>query len=122
MIKDAVKGIARSVRPWGEFYGWDSGEAWYLKTLMVSPGKRLSLQYHNHRAERWVLVEGEASAIVQSKGKLIEIPLKIGETFIVDKKTPHRLSSKKGGKLVEVAIGRFDENDIVRLEDDHGRA
>jgi mannose-6-phosphate isomerase-like protein (cupin superfamily) len=68
-----------------------------------------------------VLVEGDASAIIERKGKLVEVPLKIGETFVVDKGTPHRLTSKKGGKLVEVAIGKFDENDIVRIEDDHGR-
>lgn len=121
MIKDAVRGMARSIRPWGEFYGWDSGDEWYLKTLSVKPGKRLSLQYHNHRAERWVLVEGDAVAIVQKGNELIEIPLSVGETFIVEKGMPHRLMSKNGGKLVEVAIGNFDENDIVRLHDDHGR-
>jgi len=122
MVKDAVKGIARSVRPWGEFYGWDSGDMWHLKTLTVKPGKRLSFQYHNNRAERWVLVEGDAVAIIQKDGVLMEVPLAIGETFIVEKGMPHRLMSKKGGKLVEVAIGDFDENDIVRLQDDHGRA
>lgn len=123
MIKDAVKGIARSVRPWGEFYGWDSGDTWYVKTLSVKPGKRLSLQYHNKRAERWVLVEGEATAVTIEDGKIIETPLVVGETFVVHQGMPHRLMSKKGGLLVEVAIGStFDENDIVRLEDDFGRA
>lgn len=122
MIKDAVRGIARSVRPWGEFYGWDSGGDWYLKTLSIKPGKRLSLQYHSKRSERWVLVEGDAIAITMKDGVLEETPLVIGQTFIVQQGTPHRLRSHKGGKLVEVAVGSaFDENDIVRLEDDFGR-
>ncbi len=122
MIKDAVKGIARSVRPWGEFYGWDSGENWYVKTLVVKPGKRLSLQYHNNRSERWVLVEGDATAITVEEGIKKETPLTVGETFIVHKGMPHRLMSQRGGVLVEVAIGSdFNESDIVRLEDDHGR-
>jgi D-beta-D-heptose 7-phosphate kinase/D-beta-D-heptose 1-phosphate adenosyltransferase len=122
MIKDAVKGIARSVRPWGEFYGWDSGDTWYVKTLRVLPSKRLSLQYHHKRSERWVLVEGEATAITVQNGKTIETPLTVGETFLVHQGMPHRLTSHKGGLLVEVAIGSsFDENDIVRLEDDYGR-
>ena len=52
----------------------------------------------------------------------VNASLKVGETFIVHKGTIHRLVSKKGGVVVEVAIGSsFNEDDIVRLEDDHGR-
>ena len=122
MVRDAVRGTARSVRPWGEFYGWDSGKDWYVKTMYVKPGKRLSLQYHNHRSERWVLVEGDATAITVENGKQVETELKVGETFLVHKGMHHRIMSKKGGVLVEVAIGTaFNEDDIVRLEDDFGR-
>lgn len=122
MIKDAARHTARSVRPWGEFYGWDAGKKWYVKTLYVKPKKRLSLQYHHHRSERWVLVDGDATAVTIENGVHTETPLKVGETFIVPKGTPHRLMSKKGGILVEVAVGStFNEDDIVRLEDDFGR-
>jgi len=121
MIKDAARAFGRSIRPWGEFYSWDTGEGWNLKTIYVKPGKRLSLQYHHHRSERWVLVAGDASAVIVRDGKTIETPLHVGETFIVEKMTPHRLVSKNGGILVEVAVGNFDESDIIRLEDDHGR-
>jgi len=122
MIKDAARGVARSVRPWGEFYGWDSGGSWHLKTLYVQKGKRLSLQYHRQRSELWVLVSGDATATKGEKdGKLKRTPLKRGELFFVPKGAVHRLESKKGGILVEISQGKFDENDIVRLEDDHGR-
>ena len=122
MIKDAARAVSRSVRPWGEFYGWDSGKNWYVKTIYIKPGKRLSLQYHHKRSERWVLVEGSAVAVTVQDGKQIETKLAVGETFIVPQGTPHRLMSKTGGTLVEVAIGSdFNENDIVRLEDDFGR-
>lgn len=121
MISTASRDVRRSVRPWGAFYGWDKGKGWYLKTIYVKPDKRLSLQYHHHRSERWVLVAGDATAVTKEKGKTRKTRLKVGETFIVPKKMPHRLTSKKGGTLVEVAIGNFDEDDIVRLQDDHGR-
>lgn len=121
MISAASRDVRRSVRPWGEFYGWDSGRGWYLKTLYVRPDKRLSLQYHNHRSERWVLVEGDATAVTIEDGVEKKTELAVGETFIVPKGMPHRLTSKRGGTLVEVAVGTFDENDIVRLSDDHGR-
>lgn len=121
MIHAASRDVRRSVRPWGEFYGWDRGKGWYLKTIYVKPGSRLSLQYHNHRSERWVLVEGDATAITLEKDVEKKTSLKVGETFIVGKGIPHRLTSKKGGTLVEVAVGKFDEDDIVRIEDDYGR-
>jgi D-beta-D-heptose 7-phosphate kinase/D-beta-D-heptose 1-phosphate adenosyltransferase len=121
MISAASRDIRRSIRPWGEFYGWDSGKGWYLKTIYVNAGKRLSLQYHKHRSERWVLVDGEATAITMEKGKEKQTPLKVGETFVVGKGVIHRLTSKKGGTLVEVAVGKFDEDDIVRVADDFGR-
>ena len=35
----------------------------------------------------------------------------------------HRLSSQKGGTIVEVAYGdKVVEDDVVRLEDDYGRS
>lgn len=121
MIRDVSKNFLRSVRPWGEFYGWNEGKGWKLKTVHIKPGKRLSLQYHHHRSELWTLVEGDATATIEANGKRVRVPLTVGQWFMVPVRAVHRLESKKGGTIVEVALGAFDENDIVRLEDDHGR-
>jgi mannose-6-phosphate isomerase len=122
MIGDASRAVARSVRPWGAFYGWDKGAEWNLKTIYIAPGKRLSLQYHHHRREHWMLVEGDAIATLRdTNDNDVKQSMKIGETVYVGTKTVHRLESKKGGIVVEIALGTFDENDIVRIEDDHGR-
>ncbi|HCM43462.1 TPA: hypothetical protein DIS55_00720 [Candidatus Kaiserbacteria bacterium] len=91
------------------------------KQCTLSHGN-VSLQYHHHRSERWILVEGDLTAVIVKNGIRTEHPLKVGDTFIVHKGTAHRLISKRGGVVVEVAIGStFNEEDIVRLEDDHGR-
>lgn len=122
MIQNASRPVKRSVRPWGEYYGWDQGEGWNLKTIYIKAGKRLSLQYHHHRTECWLLVDGDATATVHdAKGKSKKIALKKGVTFNVGKRQVHRLESKKGGAVVEIAYGKFSEDDIVRIEDDHGR-
>ena len=122
MIRDASRNFVRSVRPWGEFYGWDAGGEWKLKTLYIHPGKRLSLQYHHHRREHWMLVEGDATATLgEVGGKTQRLAMKKGEPVYVDVKAVHRLESKKGGVVVEIAFGNFDENDIVRIDDDFGR-
>lgn len=121
MINNARRPASKSVRPWGEYYGWDQGSEWNLKTIYIKPKKRLSLQYHHHREEWWLLVEGDAMATLHDKKGPRSVSLKKGEVLRVGKKQVHRLSSKRGGVVVEVAYGTFDENDIVRLEDDHGR-
>ena len=123
MIGKARRDMRRSKRPWGEFYGWDSGRGWNLKTVYVRPGKRLSLQYHRFRSEWWMLVEGDATAIIATKGgKTRRSELRKGVFFKVRKGAIHRLASKNGGVVVEIAFGDFDENDIVRVEDDFGRS
>ena len=121
MVQNASRPVKRSERPWGEYYGWDEGKKWNLKTIYIKPKKRLSLQYHHHREEWWLLVEGEAEATTGQGKDSKTIELKKGEVFRVGERQVHRLSSKKGGVVVEVAYGDFDEADIVRLEDDHGR-
>ena len=122
MINAARKPASKTVRPWGEYFGWDSGKGWNLKTVYIKPGKRLSLQYHHHRGEYWMLVEGDATATIQKGGEAaVRFPLKKGQITYVDNKVIHRLESKRGAKIVEVAFGDFDEKDIVRIEDDYGR-
>jgi len=122
MVSAARRPASQTIRPWGKFFGWDRGNGWYLKTIYIKPRKRLSLQYHRHRGEYWMLVEGDATATLQKQGgNPSRITLRKGELLYADRKDIHRLESRRGGIIVEIAMGNFDENDIVRLEDDHGR-
>ena len=50
----------RVYRPWGWYESIDQGPRFQVKRLMVAPGATLSLQYHRHRAEHWVVVRGVA--------------------------------------------------------------
>ena len=50
----------RIYRPWGYYQSIDSGPRYQVKRIVVSPGRRLSLQKHFHRAEHWVVVKGTA--------------------------------------------------------------
>ncbi|MBI5456395.1 adenylyltransferase/cytidyltransferase family protein [Candidatus Kaiserbacteria bacterium] len=121
MIGAARRPASRSVRPWGEYYGWDSGKGWNLKTIYLQPKKRVSLQYHRNREEWWLLVSGDAYAVIHDKKGEHTISLRKGEVLRVEKRQVHRLGSKRGGIVVEVAYGKFNEADIVRLQDDFGR-
>jgi len=40
-------------RPWGSYTIMEESERHKIKNIMVTPGKKLSLQLHNHRSEHW---------------------------------------------------------------------
>lgn len=121
-MRNKARGTTVTKRPWGHFCDLADGKDWHIKTITIAARKRLSLQYHASRDEYWVLLEGDASAeIGSSQKKLKTIHLKKGSFHLVSRRTLHRLASKKGGTLVEISFGHFDEDDIIRLEDDFGR-
>jgi mannose-1-phosphate guanylyltransferase/mannose-6-phosphate isomerase len=47
-------------RPWGRYTVMDEGPGFKVKRIVINPGKKLSLQMHQHRAEHWVVVSGSA--------------------------------------------------------------
>ena len=46
----------------------------------------------------------------------------VGGKIFIPRWHLHRLSSKSGAEILEVGYGEFKEEDIVRVEDDYGRA
>jgi len=106
-------------KPWGRFttYVANSGGV-TVKIVEVYPGQRLSLQYHKKRSERWVCLEGKALVEIGRRKRV----LRPGQEAEIPTKTRHRLGGGTlGTKVLEIAQGVFDEDDIIRLEDDYGR-
>ncbi len=105
-------------RPWGEGEILTKNEPCTVKILTINPGQRLSLQYHNHRKEFWKIIEGEAIFEIDSKN----FDVRNGDEYEIENKMTHRLIGKdKPARILEISFGEFDENDIIRLEDDYGR-
>jgi mannose-1-phosphate guanylyltransferase/mannose-6-phosphate isomerase len=106
------------IRPWGFEEVLKVDPKHWIKILSVAPGQRFSLQKHRHRSETWVCVSGKLTAEIQGK----KHPLTAGDVVTVKNGQTHRLSSKMGGVIVEVAAGnRVVEDDVIRLHDDYGR-
>ena len=110
-----------SYRPWGGYSSVLVGDRFQVKRLFVKPGKRLSLQRHHHRSEHWIVVRGTAEVTIDGKVSMLtenqSIYLPLGCT--------HRLANP--GKilleLIEVQTGSYlGEDDIIRIEDEFGRA
>lgn len=108
-------------RPWGSFEVLAGGPGFQVKRLTVKPLKRLSLQWHRHRDEHWVVARGTAKVHVGGK----EFTLGRGQSMHVPRTITHRIeniSSIDPLEIVEVQTGDYlGEDDIVRIEDDFGR-
>ena len=108
-------------RPWGSYQGLHAGDRFQVKRLTVTPGSRLSLQRHHHRAEHWVVVQGTA-LVTRGDEQLLVYE---NQSVYIPMGTVHRLENpgKVPLKLIEVQSGSyFGEDDIVRLEDSYGRS
>ena len=91
-----------------------------VKQIFVKPGGKLSMQYHNHRAEHWVVVEGIARVTNGEEA----FDMSANQSTYIPIGTKHRLEnpSDEPLRLVEVQTGNMiSEADIVRLEDTYGR-
>ncbi len=106
-------------RKWGWFERFVHDEKATVKILTILPKKRFSLQYHNHRQEFWKFLDNPAKVTVGKK----HFRVKKGDSVSVPKKTLHRIEAlNKPVRVLEIASGKFDEKDIVRIQDDYGRA
>ena len=106
-------------RPWGDFRQFVSNEPVTVKIITVQPGHRLSLQRHEHRGEMWQILDAPMDITVGERTWSAQP----GEMVWVPWGSVHRMgnSGSEPGRLLEVAFGHFDENDIERLEDDYSR-
>ncbi len=138
-----------NTRPWGGFFVIDEGNAERFiqtyfpdfskkdlligdklspKILVVEPGKRLSWQYHNRRAEIWKLIGGAAKVVTSDtdiEDKAFDFEL--NGVMQLRQGQRHRLVGISGwGVIAEIwqhtdPAQPSDEDDIIRVQDDFGR-
>jgi mannose-6-phosphate isomerase-like protein (cupin superfamily) len=113
------KEITEETRPWGKFRSFPPGQAGSIKIITVKPGEALSLQYHEKRSEFWIILD---AGLEVTTGDRVWQPKEDEELFI-PRKTPHRVRcvGPKPARIMEIWIGKSEESDIVRLEDEYGR-
>jgi mannose-1-phosphate guanylyltransferase / mannose-6-phosphate isomerase len=107
-------------RPWGSYSVLEEALNFKIKRIVVSPGRKLSLQSHQGRSEHWVVVCGTAS--VRNGDQ--DIVVQTNESTYIPAGCMHRLGNDTDKELVviEVQTGELlSEADIVRYEDDYGR-
>jgi mannose-1-phosphate guanylyltransferase len=108
-------------RPWGTYTVLQEGVNFKIKRIEVKPRGRLSLQMHHHRSEHWIIVSGQAK-VTNGEQTLL---LSTNESTYIPAGHKHRLENIGAEMLVmiEVQSGNYTgEDDIVRFDDEYGRA
>ena len=106
-------------KPWGKFTQFTHNEKSTVKVLEVNPKEMISLQSHKKRSEFWYVLEGNPTIVLNTKMKKYNP----GDKVKFGPGTKHRIinKTKKKVKILEIALGNFDEKDIVRYEDKYHR-
>lgn len=98
------------------------------KLLIVTPGQRLSWQYHFRRAEVWRCIYGDVTVITSDTDEEKDSGiLSSGDIIRLAQGERHRIIGNDGyGIIAEIwqhtdASNPSNEEDIVRLQDDFGR-
>ena len=94
----------KEIRQWGWFKTLIKTKRFWIKEIFVEARKKTSLQSHFHRTEYWFFLDDRSFQKVAKEEK-------------------HRITGgRKGRRLIEIAIGLPEEEDIIRYQDDYGRA
>ncbi len=105
-------------KPWGWYLTLDQGSDYKVKKIHINPNHQFSLQYHEHREEHWIILNGIGHITQDDK----ETSIQSGEYAYIPKGGIHRLNGGEDGvTFIEIQRGECREDDIVRLEDDYGR-
>ncbi len=105
-------------KPWGTYEVLLDEPSYKVKRIRVKSHSRFSLQYHNHREEHWIIIDG-IGTVTQDDNKFQVRP---GEYVHIPIGQVHRLYGGESGiTFIEIQKGKCTEDDIVRLEDDYGR-
>lgn len=111
-----------ATRPWGTYTVLSDEADHKVKRIEVLPGARLSYQQHARRAEHWFFISGRGNVVLDGR----DVAVRAGTAVDIELQMPHRVENTDGTEplvFIEVQHGTyFGEDDIVRLEDDFGRA
>lgn len=119
-LPDSRPPVAFVERPWGYFKQFAHNEPVTVSLMCVQPGQRLSLQSHTGRAELWVVLDD--GAVIEIDGTVHHG--KAGDEFWIPANSAHRLSNSLSTgevRVLEVAFGNWQQEDITRYADDYAR-
>jgi mannose-6-phosphate isomerase-like protein (cupin superfamily) len=108
-------------KPWGCEIIWAQTEDYVGKMLFIKAGERLSLQYHERKAESLLVNKGRVKFHWFEPGDTVQrtVVMCTGEHVDIPPGRKHRIEALEAACVIEVSTPELD--DVVRLEDDYER-
>ena len=119
----SLRTMARRIdKPWGYELLWSHTEHYAGKVIHIEAGKRLSLQYHDHKHESVLVTSGR---LILNLGRGVDATtsiLEMGDSADIPAGMVHRFEAPKDAavEIIEVSTPQLD--DVIRIEDDFNRA
>jgi mannose-1-phosphate guanylyltransferase/mannose-6-phosphate isomerase len=106
-------------RPWGSFKQFARNEDCTVSLMTVQPGQQLSLQSHSGRAELWIVLDDGAMVQVGDERR----ERRAGDEIWIPANARHRLGcpGARPVRVLEVAFGDWQQEDITRYADQYSR-
>jgi mannose-6-phosphate isomerase-like protein (cupin superfamily) len=108
-------------RPWGVYTNFCDNKLCTSKILLIDKGRGLSLQFHYKRDQLYILLD---DGFKITDGNTIYENEKAGSVFGFPRGHVHRaeyFGDKARGKILDLAFGENDEEDICRILDSFSR-
>jgi len=102
-------------KPWGREIHFAVEDKYVGKILEVKAGHRLSLQYHKRKKETMYVLEGRMRLTLDDETEVVGAHMSV----TLNPGVRHRVEALEDTRIIEVSTSHLD--DVVRLEDDHGR-
>lgn len=111
----------RVEKPWGHEEIWAESEKYVGKILFIRAGERLSLQHHDVKDETIRVLSGTMDLQLADEADVLHVHrFEPGMTARISPGRRHRMHAITDVELVEVSTPEIE--DVVRHEDDYGRA
>ena len=111
----------KTEKPWGYEILFANTPHYVGKILFIKKGHRLSLQYHQKKDESLYLYNGKTRIEIEEKpGTMVTREVGSGFALRIPPNTRHRLEAIEDSTFFEVSTPELE--DVIRVEDDYGRA
>ena len=118
----------KTKKPWGEEMVWMSCSGGHGKILRIKKNNRTSFKFNTLKSETLTLISGKVLATHGSENyfnkdvrqELTNTIMTPGVSLNIQSGSPYRLRAIEDSEIIEV--GNNCRNEIVRIEDDYGRA
>ncbi len=111
----------KTEKPWGFELLFAHTPKYAGKVIFIKKGYRLSLQYHEKKDESMYIYQGKVRIEIEgADGGMTSYIAQPGYSIRIPPRTKHRLEAIEDTTLLEVSTPELE--DVVRVEDDYGRA